>query len=107
MMRLDVLGSSGTAPSRDNPASGFLVSEASTTSWMDAGPGTYMALLGLIDPGDIDAVLISHMHADHCTDLFAFFHGLKYIHGAPEQVRHGEAPVPRRVYSWRASSLSR
>lgn len=85
-MRLDVLGSSGTAPTHDNPASGFLVSSEGTTLWMDAGPGTYMALLGLVDQTDVDAVLISHMHPDHCSDLFAFFHGLKYMREPTEAV---------------------
>ncbi len=78
-MRLDVLGSSGTAPTRDNPASGYLLRHGDTTIWMDAGPGTYMALLGLVDVGEVDAVLLSHMHPDHCTDLFALFQGLKYV----------------------------
>lgn len=78
-MRLDVLGSSGTAPRRDNPASGYLVRSDTTTIWMDAGPGTYMALLQKVDPDTIDAVLLSHMHPDHCTDVFALFHELSYV----------------------------
>ena len=86
MMQLDVLGSSGTAPTKDNPASGYLLRQAGTTIWMDAGPGTYMALLQLIDPAEVDAVILSHMHADHCSDLFALFHGLKYVRGASASV---------------------
>ena len=85
-MRLDVLGSSGTAPARGNPASGYLLRHGTTTIWMDAGPGTYMALLEVVDPADVDAVLLSHMHADHCTDLFALFHGLKYIRASEKAV---------------------
>lgn len=85
-MQLRVLGSSGTAPAPGNPASGYLVSSGSTTIWMDAGPGTYMALLEHVAPESVDAVLLSHMHADHCSDLFALFHGLKYILGAERRV---------------------
>jgi len=85
-MRLDVLGSSGTAPTKINPASGYLLRYAGTTVWMDAGPGTYMALLQLIDPAEVDVVLLSHMHPDHCTDLFALFHGLKYVRGVDDPV---------------------
>lgn len=86
MIRLDVLGSSGTAPAKDNPASGYLVRHRDTTIWMDAGPGTYMALLQAVDPTEVDAVLLSHMHADHCTDLFALFQGLKYVRGVEDPV---------------------
>lgn len=87
MMRLDILGSSGTAPRAGNPASGYLVRSGSTTIWMDAGPGTYMELLEVTDPEAIDAVLISHMHPDHSSDIFALSHTLAYI-------RHSSRAVP-------------
>jgi len=86
-MRLTVLGSSGTAPTRGNPASGYLVRTGETTLWVDAGPGTYMALLDHVDPAEVDAVLISHMHPDHSTDLFALAHEFAYV-------RHHRGSVP-------------
>lgn len=85
-MHLEILGSSGTAPAIDNPASGYLVQTDQVALWMDAGPGTYMALLRHIDPGQLDAVLISHMHPDHCSDLFALFHELAYVRSDSLQV---------------------
>ena len=85
-MRLTVLGSSGTAPQAGNPASGYLVQVESTNLWMDAGPGTYMALLGELDPAQLDAVLLSHMHPDHCSDLFALGHELAYVRRAATRV---------------------
>ena len=78
-MRLDILGSSGTAPQPGNPASGYLVRGATAMLWMDAGPGTYAALADHVDPETLDAVLLSHMHADHCSDLLALFHVLAYV----------------------------
>lgn len=85
-MRLEVLGSSGTAPQAGNPASGYLVRSNEATIWMDAGPGTYMALLDRVDLEEIDAVLLSHMHADHCSDIFALFHGLKHVRKSDRSV---------------------
>ena len=43
-MRLTVLGSSGTWPTPGRPASGYLISHEGTRVWVDAGPGTFMAL---------------------------------------------------------------
>jgi len=84
-VRVIVLGSSSGGPSRDNPASGYLVETAGARIWLDAGPGTFMALAEHIDPGTLDAVVISHTHVDHCSDLLALFAHLAY----------GSGPGPR------------
>jgi len=75
---LDVLGCNGSGPSRTRPASGYLVRSDTTAIWMDAGTGTFLELGRRIDPIEVDAVTISHMHADHCSDLFGWFHHLAY-----------------------------
>ena len=85
-MRLTVLGSSGTAPQAGNPASGYLVQSDDANLWLDAGPGTYMALLAQLDPEQLDAVLLSHMHPDHCSDLFALAHEFAYVRQSSTQV---------------------
>lgn len=77
-VQLTVLGSSGTYPSRENPASSYLVTDGSTAIWCDAGPGSYQALLSVMDPRELSAIVISHRHPDHCTDLFALFHAITY-----------------------------
>ena len=68
-MKLTVLGSTAGAPSRTNPASGYLVEHGETSIWMDAGTGTFMELARHVDPGTLDAVLLSHTHVDHVSDL--------------------------------------
>ncbi len=73
MMKLTILGSTAGAPSRTNPASGYLVESGDTSMWMDAGTGTFMELAARIDPGSLDAVVISHSHVDHCSDLFGLY----------------------------------
>ena len=77
-LELLVLGCSGSGPSREVPASGYLVRSATTAVWLDAGTGTFMALAREMDPADVDAVVISHLHADHSTDVFGLFHYLAY-----------------------------
>jgi ribonuclease BN (tRNA processing enzyme) len=72
-MRLTILGSTAGAPSRTNPASGYLVQDGDVSIWMDAGTGTFMELARRVDPGALDAVIISHTHADHCSDLFGLY----------------------------------
>lgn len=77
-MRITVLGSSGTYPAADNPASSFLIATDSRSIWCDAGPGSFGALARLMDPADLDAVVLSHRHPDHCLDLLAAYHSLAY-----------------------------
>jgi ribonuclease BN (tRNA processing enzyme) len=86
-MELTVLGSSGGCAAPGNPSSGYLISHEGTVVWCDAGPGTFMALMDLVDPADVDAVVISHVHTDHCADLIAFYGYMAY---GPS----GTIPVP-------------
>lgn len=79
-MKVTVLGSNAGAPSVANPASGYLVEALQTRVWMDAGPGTFMRLAATMDPADLDGVVISHTHIDHCTDLLGLFAYLAYGH---------------------------
>lgn len=75
-MRVHVVGSSGTYPAPGRPASGYLIEQGNTRVWCDAGPGTFMSMP--VDTDLIDAVVVSHQHPDHCSDLMAAFHAWKY-----------------------------
>lgn len=75
-MQVIVLGSSGTYPTRGNPASGYLVQHEGTSVLLDAGSGTYSALCDHMDPGELDGIVLSHRHVDHCVDVFALSHRL-------------------------------
>lgn len=87
MTTLTVLGSNGSAPIRTNPASGYLLQSGDASVWMDAGTGTFMALAGIVDPGGLSGVVISHAHVDHCADLFGLYAYLAY---GPS----GTVPIP-------------
>lgn len=54
---------------------------------MDAGTGTFMELATRVDPGQLDAVVLSHLHPDHCSDLLGLYGYLAY---GPS----GRVPVP-------------
>jgi len=94
-----VLGSSGGAPTRTNPASGYLLETGQTTIWVDAGTGTFMPLAARVDPGYLDAVVISHIHVDHCSDLYGLYGYLAY---GPS----GIVPVPVYVPDGAAEHLA-
>ncbi len=76
--RLTVLGSATPYPSVDNPCSGYLVSSGDTRVWMDAGSGTLAQLQRHARLDELDAIWISHLHADHCADLLTAFYGALY-----------------------------
>lgn len=75
-MKVYIVGSSGTFPAPGRPAAGYVIEQGETRVWCDAGPGTFMSLP--MDPDLIDAVVISHHHPDHCSDLFAAYHAWTY-----------------------------
>jgi ribonuclease BN (tRNA processing enzyme) len=67
-MRLTVLGCSGSGPGPASPASGYLVEAGATALTLDLGNGTFGALQRHLDPWTLDAVVLSHLHPDHCAD---------------------------------------
>ena len=85
-MKLTVVGCAGSFASAESPASCYLVEVESAVSqggrtWrilLDLGSGAFGALQGLADPLKIDAVLFSHLHADHCLDLCGYYVFRKY-----------------------------
>jgi ribonuclease BN (tRNA processing enzyme) len=80
-LSVTVLGCSGSYPGPGNAASGYLVRSGTTSVWMDAGPGTLANLQTHIGLDDVDAVIISHHHPDHWTDLEGFFVACRYVIG--------------------------
>lgn len=82
-MRLTVIGCSGSYPGPDSPASCYLLEadDATGRTWrvlLDLGNGALGALHRHADPLAIDAVLLSHLHADHCLDLCGYYVLRKY-----------------------------
>ncbi|MFC9591573.1 MBL fold metallo-hydrolase [Streptomyces sp. NPDC056944] len=78
LLRITVLGSATPFPRPGNACSGYLVEGGGVRLWVDAGTGTLAELQRYVALGDVDAVWISHLHADHSADLLTAFYGLLY-----------------------------
>jgi ribonuclease BN (tRNA processing enzyme) len=72
----------------DSPGSCYLLQTEDNTdrTWslvLDLGSGAFGALQQHIDPRDIDAICLSHLHADHCADLVGLAVWARYAPGGP------------------------
>jgi ribonuclease BN (tRNA processing enzyme) len=81
-MRLTIVGCSGSFAGPTSPASSYLVqAEHEGRTWnlvLDLGNGALGALQRHIDPLAIDAVVLTHLHSDHCLDLCGLYVVQKY-----------------------------
>jgi ribonuclease BN (tRNA processing enzyme) len=94
-MRLTVLGCSGSYPGPGAACSGYLLEAGDTSVWMDAGPGTLANLQLHTDPRRLDAVVLSHAHPDHWTDVLGFHVACKWYLGVEGVAVHSTAEVRR------------
>src|SRR5579884_4077453 len=75
-MRLLILGKSPSWPDAGGACSGYLVQEDGFSLLLDCGSGVLGKLRAKLDYLELDAVLISHLHADHIIDLVPFSYAL-------------------------------
>ncbi|MFT4049834.1 MAG: MBL fold metallo-hydrolase [Solirubrobacterales bacterium] len=85
-MRVTVLGKSPAWQDAGGACSGYLIEDGATCILTDCGNGVFAKLRRVRDYTRTDAVVISHMHADHFFDLIPYAFALVY---APRQ-----QPVP-------------
>jgi len=102
-MRLTVLGCRSGMPSAGQCSSSYLVESSAARLLLDCGPGAAAALSAVARPSDLDAVIISHLHADHCYDLLPVGKALlsvrsyrNFAHLVPTlpELAADEAPAP-------------
>lgn len=77
-------------PADGQPSSGYLVDCGSTRLLLDCGPGIATALSGVLDPAELDAVVVTHLHSDHCYDLLPLGKAL-----LSSTIRYPGGPEPR------------
>jgi ribonuclease BN (tRNA processing enzyme) len=85
-VRLTVLGKSPSWQDAGGACSGYLIEDTGIAMLLDCGNGVFAKLREHRDYTELDAVLISHLHADHILDLVPYAYALIY---APRQ-----QPVP-------------
>ncbi len=94
-MRLTVVGCAGSFPGPDSAASCYLVQcdDATGRTWsllLDLGNGALGPLQRYVDPMELDAVGLTHLHPDHMADIASLYVYLRY---APGPVRRRPLPV--------------
>lgn len=83
-MRLTVVGCAGSFPGPDSAASCYLLEAEGFRLVIDLGNGALGALQRYAGLFDIDAVCLSHLHADHCVDLYSYSIARTYSPGGPQ-----------------------
>lgn len=77
-MRVTVIGCSGSFAGPTSPASSYLVQadDADGRTWnvlLDLGNGALGVLQRHLDPMLLDAVVLTHLHPDHCVDVCGLY----------------------------------
>ena len=72
------MGSSSSIPRPNRACSCYLVQSRRASIVLDLGSGAFANLRQLVDYNRLDAVVITHMHADHFLDLIPLRYALKY-----------------------------
>ena len=87
-MRLTVVGCAGSFPAPDSPASCYLgeADDAEGRTWrllLDLGSGALGPLQRHTGLDDLDAVVLSHLHPDHISDICGLYVARRYAPGGP------------------------
>lgn len=68
-MRLTVLGNNGPYPAAAGACSGYLISYEDTNLLIDCGNGVLSNLQRFIPIEKLDAIILTHLHSDHTSDM--------------------------------------
>ena len=71
-MQVTIVGWAGSFPGPDSPASCYLIETGDFRLVLDLGNGALGALQRYTALSDVDAICLSHLHADHCMDMLGY-----------------------------------
>jgi ribonuclease BN (tRNA processing enzyme) len=83
-MRLTVVGCSGSFPGPESAASCYLLEADGFRLVIDMGNGSLGALQRYAPLFGVDAIALSHLHADHCVDLYSYSVARTYAPAGPQ-----------------------
>ncbi len=98
-MQLTILGNNGPYPETGGACSGYLICDdaCKTRILIDCGTGVLANLRKYVLPRDLDAVILTHLHYDHMSDMLPMIYALQfaprdmplpvYLPDSPENVR--------------------
>ncbi len=89
-MKLTCIGRYGPYPRAGASCSCYLLTHNGKNIVIDMGCGSLTRLMGLLRPADIDALVLSHLHADHMGDVLT----LRYALDASKKMGQRTAPLP-------------
>ncbi|MBQ9081704.1 MAG: MBL fold metallo-hydrolase [Clostridia bacterium] len=78
-MELIVLGCNGPYPAADGATAGYLVKTGAGLVSLDMGSGVFARLQKYCKPENISAVVLSHLHHDHISDMGVFNYYLELL----------------------------
>jgi ribonuclease BN (tRNA processing enzyme) len=83
VLTLTVLGCDGSHAHAGGAGSGYLVRswDTGTSVWMDAGPGSFANLQRYTDPMALSAIVLTHEHHDHFSDIEGFITAARWVYG--------------------------
>lgn len=82
-MKLTVLGCAGSFPGPDSPCSAYLIEADGFRLMLDFGTGSLSTLQRHGSLTDVDAILLTHLHADHVLDACGYVVVRRYAPDGP------------------------
>ena len=89
-LTVTVLGATAPYPGRGTAGPGYLVEGFGSRILLDCGSGVLSRMLEWCDYPELDAVVLSHLHFDHCADVLV----LRYALEAAARSGRLLAPIP-------------
>ncbi|GEK27983.1 MBL fold metallo-hydrolase [Furfurilactobacillus siliginis] len=104
-MKLSILGYYGGYPANGVGTSGYLLQSGDYNLMVDAGSGTLLALQKVLDPMQLDALLLTHYHHDHIADVGPLQYEWQLVTGARKEAilpiyGHTEDPLNFAALTW-------
>jgi len=78
-LSVTVLGCSGSYPGPGQACSGYLLRAGRSAVWLDAGSGSMANLQVHVGLAALDAVVLTHEHPDHWSDIEGLFVACRYV----------------------------